>query len=355
VYLLYGQWLALWAVGGILFAGRGTLRRRGRAVLLWSAAGLVLAGGFGARRLAAEFHWSRARDLEGEGDPDAAADALRAAVAVFPELQQLERTWLLLGKLDYQAGRHTLQERFFRAFQIERDKGLPRAVAYSEDLPWTIKRTADYRTGLTSSPAGFYTSAKPDSAEVATPYAHERLASLQGPLVKEYLLSITQQPMRAIALMEDLLAEAGDEALPVRRQAARFLTNQGLQFYLDRPILSDSEFSYFTHDRRLTAAQRAWRRAAELMPANRDCAFYLGIALARSNRDRPDLVEAEFGPMAADLADRALRGEILDILGDAYFEAGWLTEARQRYAASYDVFSLPKRPNIRAQRKLGGL
>jgi hypothetical protein len=355
VYLLYGQWLVLWAAVGIFYASSGPVLRRARDVFAWGLLGMLLAGGFCCRRLYAEYYWLEACDREGQGDVAAAHAALERAVEVFPEFEQLERTWLLGGKLDYQAGRQTASVRFFQAYQIERDKGLPRAVAFGEDLPWLIKRTSDYRTGLTTSPAGFYLAEKPDSSETGTLYSHEQLAALKGPLVTEYLLAIAREPVHAIAIMEDLLHKTGVEEPAVRSQAARFWTNRGLQLYLDRPILSDSEFSYFTHDRRLMAALDAWAQAAELVPGKRDCAYYQATALARIDRQRPDRVESAFEPMRTDLADRAIQGEIFDLLGDAYWEAGLIAEARRLYAASYDVFSLPKRPNIRAQKKLGGL
>src|SRR5258708_25170648 len=94
------------------------------------------------------------------------------------------------------------------------------------------------------------------------------------------------------------------------------------------------------HDRRLTAAQDAWRRAAEAGPGRRDCGFYLGVAQARLDRERPQQVEAAFDPMWLGLADRPLKAEILYALGEAYWQAGQFVEARRRFAASYDVFSL---------------
>ncbi|MBY0525819.1 MAG: hypothetical protein K2R98_20670 [Gemmataceae bacterium] len=355
VYLLYGQWLILWAVLGIVFGGRGTLLRRGRQVLAWGLVGAALAGVFCHRRLHAELYWDQALDLEGEGDFAGASAALDHAVALFPELEQLERTWLLGGKIDYQLGEASLRERFFRAYQYHRDKGVPRAVAYAQDLPWTIKKTGDYRTGLTTGPAGFYFAEKPNSAETGTPYSQERLASLRMANIADHRLALSREHLRALRLMDELAAEVGDTQPAVRNQAARFWTDRGLQVYLDRPVLTDSDYNYFTYDRRLTTAQTAWQHAVNIVPGKRDCAFYLGVAQARINRDRPDLVAATLEPMLIGLADRPLRAEILDLLGDAYWEAGRMLEARSYFAQSHDTFSLPKRPNIRAQKKLGGL
>src|SRR5262249_38694618 len=110
-------------------------------------------------------------------------------------------------------------------------------------------------------------------------------------------------------------------------------------------------------DRRLMAAQDAWQRAVEVNPAKRDCAFYLGMLRTRLERSQPEQVEADFAPMLKGLADRALRADVLNVLGDAFFEAGRMIEAQRRSVESFDVFSLPGvgKINYRAQRRLGGL
>ena len=77
----------------------------------------------------------------------------------------------------------------------------------------------------------------------------------------------------------------------------------------------------------------------------------------RVDRAHPEQVEATFAPLLEGLSDRALRADVLNVLGDAYFEAGRLIEARKRYVESFDVFNLPgvNKINYRAQRRLGGL
>ena len=105
----------------------------------------------------------------------------------------------------------------------------------------------------------------------------------------------------------------------------------------------------------MTAAQDSWRRALDLTPGRRDCGFYLGLVQARTDRDHPERVEAAFRPMVTRLADQILLGDILNTVGNAYFEAGQVIEARRRYAHSYDVFCLPKAINLEAQKQLGGM
>jgi tetratricopeptide (TPR) repeat protein len=354
VYLLYGQWLVGWAIVGILAGSAAPLGRRFVQIGGWSLAGAALACLLCAPRLAAEYHWLQAKSCEAEGDADAARDELEKAVAAYPDFARLERTWLLRGKVDHGLNQPSPQAQFFQAYQMARDKSLPRAVTYREDLPWLIAKTVDYRTGLTSLPAGLYLAEKPDAAETNAPFARERPSSLRGELVTIYRHVLGKEPRRAIALMDDLLT-ATNRQPAVRHQAARLLTDLGLRYYLDRPILTDSELVYFEHDRRLTSAYDAWQRALEIDTGKRDCSYYLALALGRIDRWRPAAVESTFAPMLADLADRPLRAEILDFLGEVYWQAGEFAEARRRFAASYDVFSLPKRPNIRAQKKLGGL
>src|SRR5262249_23630634 len=147
-----GWWLVPWCAAGVLLGSR---RRRWLHLAAWGLAGVVLAGLLCGSRLGAEYYWQQARHLEGCCQYDAARGALQKAVALFPECGRLERTWLLEGKLDHRQGRATRPERFFRAYQLTRDKVRPRAVAYREDLPWLIDRTQDYREGLEPPSGGF--------------------------------------------------------------------------------------------------------------------------------------------------------------------------------------------------------
>jgi hypothetical protein len=355
VYLHHGRWLVLWAALGVLFGTAGSLGARVRMVASWAVVGVVLSGLACSRRLYAESCWQEAVDLEGRGSHAAARRALERSVAVEPEFGRLERTWLLAGKLDYRAGRDGSARRLFRAYQMTRDKEEIRAVAYAEDLPWLLVRTWDYRTGLATSPSGFYDSEKPDASETDAPYSRDRLSSPAGHLLPVYRMALRREPLRALGQMEDLLAGPDGAEPAVRRQASRMYNDLALRAYLDRPNIVNSEFDFYQHDRRLATAQNAWRRSAALAPDRWDSGLYLGLVQARLDPSRPERVRAEFERLMTGVADRPLRAEVLDLLGDAYWDAGEAVEARRRYAQSYDSYSLPKRPNVRAQKKLGGL
>jgi tetratricopeptide (TPR) repeat protein len=362
VYLLYGYWLVPWAVAGIFFGSPGPLSRRLVGATLWAALGSGVAGLVCFQRLHAEYYWCRARALEGEGDAHAAREALRMANTLFPPFEHLERTWLLAGKLDYRQKRPTPFAHFFQAYQLARDKVRARAVAYQQDFPWQIARTQDYREGLYTPPAGYDRTLTPGLADTGTLDARvgHHLFGLEAPsstLFQTYWFANTWELRKAILLMEELLARGGEPHPAVRHQTARLWTDLGLHYYLRGTIVTDAGLVYSEQDRRLMAAQAAWLRASQISPAKRDSAFYLGMVQTRADRLHPELVEASFAPLLTGLADRALRADVLNVLGDAYFEAGRMIEARRRYVESFDVFNLPgaTKINYRAQRRLGGL
>jgi hypothetical protein len=362
VYLLYGIWLIPWCGVGVILGSGGTARRRWTLAGLWVLLGTALAGAACARRLTAEYHWARAQVLETRCEYAAARRELRAAVDGCPEMEQLERTWLLTGKLDHLDRRRTTQQRFFHAFQLARDRSRPRAVAYQQDLPWLIARTFDYREGLVTPPSGWDHTLPAGIADVGTRDTRaghfiDGLTTPDALIYQAYWYANFWEPRRAAHLMEELLAQGDGRYPAVRHQAARISTNAGLTYYLRGTIPTDDGLVYVEQDRRLTTAEEAWRRAAEVDPTRADCGFYLGMVRARADRSRPERVQAEFASLLAASADRALRADILNVLGDAFFEAGQLAEARRRYVESFDVYNLPSvdKINYRAQRRLGGL
>ncbi len=363
VYLLYGIWLIPYCAAAVLLASPAPrASQRWVRLGLWVLLGIVLAAAACGRRLAAEYYWERARSLEGACDAQAARDAVQTAIRFFPELERLERTWLLLGKLDYLQGRHTLHARLFHAHQLARDKTRPRAVCFREDIPWSIARTNDYREGLVSLPAGYDLTLQPGVADVGA-RDNRRGHYLQGLITPGTTLFVTYwyaqawEPLRATFLMDEVLAAGGDRHAALRNEAGRLWTNAGLQYYLRGELLTDEGLVYSEQNLRLSAAEAAWRRAAELDPDRFDCAFYLGTVAARVDRSRPERAQEAFQPLLDGCADRALRADILNIVGDAYFEASRMSEARRRYVESFDVFNMPgvDKINYRAQRRLGGL
>src|SRR5205807_8744926 len=140
--------------------------------------------------------------------------ALQAAVALFPEFEQLERTWLLAGKLDYRQRRATPAARFFHAYQLGRNKVRPRARAYQQDLPWLIARTQDFREGLYTPPSGYDRTLSPGVVNTGTPddrigYHVGGLTSWASPIYQTYWFANFWEPRQALVLMEELLAEGG--------------------------------------------------------------------------------------------------------------------------------------------------
>lgn len=269
-HLTHGWWLGPWAATGLLFGGWGPLRRR----IAWLAAWTVIAAGAATTlcypRLRAEYIWSNAVQAEARGHFDAARQQARDAIDAYPQFADLERTWLLLGKLDFQQDRSSPEREFFRVSQLQANRDMG----------------------------------------------------------------------RALPLARVLLASNGSTSRAVRFQATDVLAAAGLeQVNQDRPA----------------AAEVLWREALDVMPKRFDCAIYLGIVRAQMDRDAPSRVENLLQPMLDRLADRALAADILDTIGDAYFAAGLLDEARQRYADSLRVFSLPKQINYRAQHGLIGM
>lgn len=354
VYLRYGRWLVLWAGAGVLLGSGGSMRHRLTRLGLWSLAGTILAGAVCSPRLLAEAYWIQANKQEAEGDPASARQSLEKSVELFPEFGQLERTWLLAGKLDWQQGRATPKAQFFQAFQHGRDKDWPRAVASSSDLPWRI-------AGATESDFGQRKrSSDGDVDPVLDPASQTSLDFRAGPwspsLTRRDVLSDPNPHARhALALMEELLAE-GQTQPAVRQQAARLWTAVGVRRSLHAPfVLAEDGQLYERPDRRLLAAEAAWRRAGCVAPTHRDSAFYLGTLQAHLNRYQSGPAEAEFAPALAGLGDRVLRADVLGTLGDASLQAGELGQARQRYAESFDAFNLPRAINYRAQKGLGGL
>lgn len=317
-YLLYGQWLALWAVVGILLAGRGSQRQRLVSLARWVLLGLSLSGVVCFRRLYAEYYWEQAKFLEAQCDYRASRRALRMAIAQFPEFDRLERTWLLAGKLDYREGHFTSRERFFRAYQIARDKEQPRRIAHLEDLPY-LKPGPLYNSG--------YLSAPPSS-------------SGQGKALDTYHFASAMERFRAINLMSDLLAEVDNGYPAVRNQVAQ--------------LWSETGFDYYRQDR-LMAAQDAWQRALQVVPWGHACAFFLGTAQIRTDRAIPELAEAILAPTLRASADRTLCADIRASLGFSYFEAGQLTSAQKQHVESLAAFKLPKIINFRGLKGIGGL
>jgi len=372
LYLLYGRWLVLWAALGVLCGVPGRLSRRCGVLGVSVLAGLVLAAAACYPRLHGEYHWLQARRLESEGRLAEARQHLERAVAAFPAFAQLERTWLLTGKLDHCAGLHTGAQRFFAAYQLQRDKLRPRARTFHQDLPWVIPAARDYRMGLASPPSTFNMiiaigdgksgtpsfrqswSAAPPALTAQDGTQPRSIGGEQAEAERAYRHARAQAPRVALDVLDELLATTDEAAAPVvRRQMARIWAGVALAQFL-RPSAADQGGRYYWRDGTLSAAQLGWQRAGAYDPQRRDSAYFLGLTQARLAAGQPETTAAPLAAAQHGLADHILGAEMLTVLGDAYFEAGEFELARQCYARSFDMFCLPKVINTRAQERLGG-
>jgi hypothetical protein len=357
IYLRYGMYLVTWAILGLLLGQTGALGRRLRFAGGWVLLGGVLACVVCFPRLYAEYKWSQAQQLEARCDYTAARDALAAAVDRCPEFEQLERTWLLRGKLDWREGRSTTEARFFRIYQITRDKTRPQAYATGQDLPWLISGTKSYREGGAPPNAGFESLGNPIRKPTTLDCQDFRRKEWTPPgaVTEAYYGTHRREQRQAYHLASALYAETEDCPPVVRKQAAQTWTDTGITFFMGERVTYLTGREYALEHRMLYAAYTSWEKAAQIDPSRRDCSFYLGLAQAAMDRERPHLARAQLAGMLTGLADVPLHAYIMSSLGDAYLEAGQMNDSRRSYAESYDVFNLPKKINIHAQKALGGL
>jgi hypothetical protein len=129
VYLKYIPYVACLGAVGVLLGTAGSLGRRLAWCAVWIATGLALAGAVCWRRLAAEYHWLQAKVLEAQCNLGGATLELEKAVAQVPEFAHMQRTWLLVGKIDYRNRRLTPQALLFRAHQHVLKREWPHAFA----------------------------------------------------------------------------------------------------------------------------------------------------------------------------------------------------------------------------------
>jgi tetratricopeptide (TPR) repeat protein len=155
---------------------------------------------------------------------------------------------------------------------------------------------------------------------------------------------------RAVSLLDPVLSQQDEDSAAARIVAAEILTSAGVAWYVRQPRFTDGGLDYRDQKRYVTAAHDTWQRALRLDPNRIDAQLYLSNVEPLLDRDHPERAE----PRVV-LADRLLEADVLNMIGDAYFQAGLMTEARSRYARSLDVLNLPQRKNFRAQKGLGGL
>ena len=126
-----------------------------------------------------------------------------------------------------------------------------------------------------------------------------------------------------------------------------------LQCKLSR-LLTKVGLAEFEADR-LAPAVDHFASAKSLSPTAIDAAMFVGLVQSKLDPQHPERAESLLAPVLGATADRLIRADILATLGDTYFEAGRMVEARDRYRASIRAFNLPKQINYRAQRGLVGM
>jgi hypothetical protein len=270
IHMLYGPWLVATAMFVVLINVRGSWDRRLGVLGLWASGGLLAGALLCAPRLMAEGYWNRAQNAEREGDLVAARQNIDKAVELFPEFQQLGRTWYLLGKLDYRESKQSLELLYFNATQL----------AYQNNH------------------------------------------------------------VGAQAFLDQLLAAGGD-AYPAVRHLAGLVEVDTARTYVAKGLI--------------VPAADSFRRAIEFAPYRVDAVFGLSTTLSFTDRDHPEMVEAQLGPLVARVGDRALRADLLERIADAFFQAGNLEVARKYYQDSIDMFCQPKFVNLPAQAGMLGM
>ena len=293
-YLLYGCWLVVWAALGVWFATGGMAPSRWKALAGWTVLGMLLGVALCSPRLRAETHWMAAQRAELRGDLREARQRVVTASGTFTEFRELQRTWELMGKLDFLESRSTPPAAFFRAAQLAR-------VALEPQNDWNDVLLAEARF------------------------------------------------KRAVALVQPHASDPQWSGAG-RVLAARILTELGIVLYVRDPRFTDAGFDYVEQNQRLVAARDVWQRAAALDRLRTDDPVFLTYTGPRLDRAAPDGAH-----IAITLGDRILRADVLNMLADAYFESGRMGEARRGYAESLDLMNLPQRKNFRAQKGLGGL
>jgi tetratricopeptide (TPR) repeat protein len=354
-YLYYGVWLAALVAAGVLIANPRSIPRRFVQLAFWIAVGSAFSAVACWPRLRGEAQWREAVRLDAIGDLDGAAEALAGSCTQFPELGNLERAWLLAGKIDQQRGRSTPEATSFRIYQLMRDKRRPRGVAYATDLPWQIRRVNDLREGLSNLPSGFDMGL--DAGGIGVWTSNRRIGIAPAVPGPGLLANVNRDREldQARHLCDDLLATEAGNRPAVRKHVGRTFAEIGLETQLGNLLQGDEGRVPSVRSRMLATARLLWLDAAWIDPHRFDTSYYLGVGESMGGA-APEQVRAAFMPLLRNAVDRPLQADALCEIGDAYLRAGRLEEARPFYVESYDLFNIPEQhKNYRAQRRLGGL
>lgn len=229
-YLLYGQWLMIWTLAGVLFCARGRLLRRLRVAGTWALAGLLLTTLLCFGRLRAEYYGVQAEHLQVRGDAVGARRAYGEAVASCPDFGRLRRAWLFEGMLDHHEGRQTPKRSFFRAHQLSLNgksvaaldilQSIPETIAHQPTVrneiarQLTLRGVKSYqRDDLAAAEQAFRTARKLRPRGFDTAFYLGMIQVRQNPLVPEKVEAHFLPILDALAdrvLRADILATIGD-------------------------------------------------------------------------------------------------------------------------------------------------
>lgn len=354
VYLCRSGWLIVWALLGVVLDARRTLSWRLRTLTIAGGVGAVLALLICSQRLTAEYRWQQARALEQQGDFVAARQAVDDAVTLLPELDRLERTTLLAGKIDNRLRRHTSAARFFLASQYARDRSMARPWTSTNDLPWQIPATRDWRDQADDPPVG------PDRGFLAGEIYNGTPRTQRQPLHPLPARRGSGTDRMKDFLWARTLADEGLSGGELRdvafEQSAEIWASYGVDVYLQGLVHKADRVVALEESEGLTTALDAWRRSSEVVPENRNARLYYGKMQARLHRGQPALAAGLLLPALENMGDLPINADIRSVLGDAYYQSGNFRQARRYFAESFDVYNIPDMNwiNYRAQRRLGG-
>lgn len=212
-YWMYGPWLVMAALVGVLATRHAAWPRRIVAAAGWTAVGLLLAVAATWPRWVAEYHWARAETFENRHQFAQADDSLERARAAMPGLGYLRRYWFVRGRLDYrqhQAGKYYA---YFIASQ-HRDAG-DRERARAELEPYIGADAATAQRDLFAEIIGagaahFASEGKHGAAEIAWGEAASIAPWKPAYWVAEAVTILTANPARAAEVEQRYLAELAE-------------------------------------------------------------------------------------------------------------------------------------------------
>jgi hypothetical protein len=147
-YLIRGIWLVPFCGLILLAATPGSLGYRLRRLAGFLAIGLVLSGLIGGRRLMGEYYLAIARTEAGEGNISASRGSIARSVEMMPWLRTLERTRLLIGRLDTLTQAPTAAGAMYMAERLEHTGHFHRARAVLLDQWVQAPDDASFRHAL---------------------------------------------------------------------------------------------------------------------------------------------------------------------------------------------------------------